>query len=190
MPAVAVATISEAKTEKQSLKQLIPAIKRELRLGNAAGMEHFREAGRLLIAAQQKLYEERGHGHWQKWLRRNFRLSESTAFSYMALVRLEKSRRAKFLTLSQARQPNRGSHHASWHEPVRKITDRVNVEKLAQEYRRRDEENALIVKLASQIIDIGFKILAAKLHPDKPGGSHEAMARLTKARDVLRGAIA
>jgi hypothetical protein len=39
--------------------------------------------------------------------------------------------------------------------------------------------------LEMKIIDAGYRALAAKLHPDI-GGTGEAMARLTAARDELR----
>jgi len=37
-----------------------------------------------------------------------------------------------------------------------------------------------------RIIDAGFKALAIKMHPDKPGGSDEAFKRLKIARDELK----
>jgi hypothetical protein len=40
-------------------------------------------------------------------------------------------------------------------------------------------------KLAMQLIDIGYKALATKLHPDK-GGSGDAMSRLNEVRDRLK----
>jgi hypothetical protein len=41
------------------------------------------------------------------------------------------------------------------------------------------------VVLALQLIDIGYKVLSVKLHPDK-GGSHDAMRRLNKVRHPRR----
>jgi DnaJ-class molecular chaperone len=40
-------------------------------------------------------------------------------------------------------------------------------------------------KLAMQLIDIGYKALATKFHPDK-GGSRDAMSRLNEVRDRLK----
>ena len=40
--------------------------------------------------------------------------------------------------------------------------------------------------LGLSLIDIGFKALAMKLHPDK-GGSQKEMTRLSRVRDRLRG---
>ncbi len=41
-------------------------------------------------------------------------------------------------------------------------------------------------KLAHQLIDVGYRALALRLHPDMAGGSSEAMARLIRVRDLLR----
>jgi hypothetical protein len=42
--------------------------------------------------------------------------------------------------------------------------------------------------LALEFVDVGYKILAKKLHPDA-GGTVESMSRLGKARDTLLMAI-
>jgi hypothetical protein len=47
------------------------------------------------------------------------------------------------------------------------------------------DETKLRRELAVQVIDLGYRTLATRLHPDR-GGSTEAMARLNRARDVLR----
>jgi hypothetical protein len=39
--------------------------------------------------------------------------------------------------------------------------------------------------LALELIDIGFKALATRLHPDR-GGSKDAMRRLNRVRDELK----
>jgi hypothetical protein len=51
------------------------------------------------------------------------------------------------------------------------------------------EEDELVLELADKIITTGFKILAVKLHPDKDGGSNDAMRRLNKAKKLLSDAL-
>jgi hypothetical protein len=51
----------------------------------------------------------------------------------------------------------------------------------AERSRERRAQRELGIKIANT----GFRELAKKLHPDV-GGSHEAMARLTRARDHLK----
>ena len=49
----------------------------------------------------------------------------------------------------------------------------------------RKQERDAEQKLALRLIDIGYKVLAQTLHPDK-GGSRDAMARLNRVRDRLK----
>jgi hypothetical protein len=50
----------------------------------------------------------------------------------------------------------------------------------------RVEEREAQRKLGLQLIEIGYKALASKLHPDKVGGSRDAMTRLNTVRDRLK----
>ena len=43
--------------------------------------------------------------------------------------------------------------------------------------------------MQASIIEIGYKVLTTKLHPDRAGGSSEAMARLNRVRALLRAAL-
>ena len=168
------------------LKTLVPLIKEELEAGDAAGIEHYRRAGEMLIEAKEQVT----HGEWQSWVERNFHLSHRTAQKYMQLAGENETRRTRRFspqTLTEALEPNR-ERQPSWQEPVRAVTNRVNLEALAQERQSREQESKLFRTLALQLIDIGYKVLAAKLHPDK-GGSQEAMARLNKVRDMLKKSL-
>jgi len=76
---------------------------------------------------------------------------------------------------------------ADWQEPVRENIQKAQrqAERLRDETLSRQQERDAERKLAMQLIDIGFKALASKLHPDK-GGSRDAMARLNRVRDRLK----
>lgn len=65
------------------LKVLIPMIQSELQQGNAAGQEHYRRAGQMLIEAKDQV----GYGNWGRWLAKNFDLNDSTARVYMRWAR-------------------------------------------------------------------------------------------------------
>jgi hypothetical protein len=56
----------------------------------------------------------------------------------------------------------------------------------AQEQQTRVDEVRLHREIALELIDVGFKALATRLHPDR-GGSKEAMARLNRVRKELKG---
>ena len=62
---------SEGRKVARPLKVLIPMIQSELQQGNAAGQEHYRLAGEMLIEAKDQV----GHGGWGRWLTKNFDLS-------------------------------------------------------------------------------------------------------------------
>jgi len=170
------------------LKELVPLIKYELQAGDAAGIEHFRKAGEYLLEARTQVV----HGEWGGWVARNFHRKRSQVNEYMRLARESANNRraGNFKTLSEFSRPDRqpSDHTVSWQAPVREIAAKVNVERLAEERQNRDTERRLLTQLSHQLIDIGYKVLAAKLHPDK-GGSAEAMARLNQVRRTLKEAI-
>jgi hypothetical protein len=174
------------------LRVLVPLIKEELDAGYSAGIEHYRLAGALLIEAQSQV----PRGEWDRWLRGNFLLSRSSAFNYMRLARdSEQSRETKTFTprtfteaIGDLRTSNDRTDKA-YERPIREIASRVDVERLAEERQSREREAKLIKQLAHQLIDIGYRVLATKLHPDRPGGSHEAMKRLNQVRRLLKEAV-
>jgi hypothetical protein len=101
----------------------------------------------------------------------------------------ENERAHSFRTLSDAMDSrNDAGHRPAWHAPIHKTMASVNIESLRQNHQEKQKEQRLVSQLARQIIDIGYKALATKLHPDK-GGSAEAMRRLNRAKSQLLGAI-
>ena len=171
-------------TIARPLNVLVPMIREELQAGNDAGLEHYRRAGEMLLEAKEQVPV----GKWRAWVDHNFHLGLTTADRYIKLAKSDtgRARQGESTTLSAFVEPDRPSHHRpTWHEPVRQITNRVNVEALASEERARKQEQQLIRQLGNQLIDIGYKVLATKLHPDK-GGSTEAMGRLNRVRELLR----
>jgi hypothetical protein len=165
------------------LKVLVPLIREELEQGHAAGLEHYRRAGEMLLEAKEQVQQ----GEWQGWVKRNFPLSINTANIYMRLATAsEKRTRVPFSTLSDFR--GAGSHQPQWHEPVREAIKSIPVRNWEVERQERHKENRLRKQMAVQLIDIGYKVLATKLHPDK-GGSSEAMARLNRVRTLLTQAV-
>lgn len=166
------------------LKMLVPLIKEELQAGDDAGLEHYRRAGEMLVEAKEQV----AHGEWKGWVERNFHLSYTSAKRYMVLASQDQKARARPFSSMREAIGGRGTGKVSWQQPVQQIASRVNVDALAKERQDREREQQLLRKLSHQLIDIGYKVLAAKLHPDK-GGSAEAMARLNKVRNLLKESI-
>lgn len=193
-------TTAVAKSETgqiaRPLRVLVPLIQEDLKNGREAaeraGMPYYRAAGEKLIEAKS----QQKHGEFMPWVLRNFTIKKDQAALYMAYAEHQKSSALDFSSLSAferetGRKPSDyntfASKQPSWQGPVRSIVDRVDTETLnlkREELKRADERDAQR-KLALQLIDIGYKVLARELHPDK-GGSREAMSRLNAVRDRLK----
>jgi hypothetical protein len=97
----------------------------------------------------------------------------------------------EYETVSQAKGDLReGRHDPQWHRPVKELVDRARkqAEMFAQRRLSEERERTAERRLALRLIDIGYKVLSVELHPDKRGGSHEAMQRLNAVRSRLREA--
>lgn len=159
----------------------------------AATGPYYVEMGKKLIEAKEQL----AHGDFMPWVRKNFKFGDRQARMYMQLAKASDKQIGIRASVSDEK---------NFREAVRNLTENTNYGKQA-EWRadlnttiknarsdaERLKEEALTVrqereaekKLALQLIDIGFKALASKLHPDK-GGSRDAMARLNRVRDRLK----
>lgn len=190
MPATAVAVKGEQRIARP-LKVLVPLIKEDLQHGKEAaeraGLPYYQAAGEKLIEAKLQIK----HKDFMPWVRRNFNITIQHARRYMELARyMEKESGLSFSSLSDfIRETSNPNYNRPpvWHEPVKQIVNRVDTETLnlkREELKRADERDAQRT-LALQLIDIGYKVLARTLHPDK-GGSREAMARLNAVRDRLK----
>jgi hypothetical protein len=181
-------TAEQGKEVARPLRVLVPLIRDDLSRANEAGMPFYQAAGAKLLEAKSQLK----HGEFKPWLQRNFDFSYSSAVQYMNFAdRDEKFRTLNFSSLNEFHRQSGSSNYRSvtskkdWHEPVKQIMSRVDVETLRQGEMKRADERDAQHKLALQLIDIGYKALASKLHPDK-GGSRDAMARLNQVRDRLK----
>jgi hypothetical protein len=196
-------TVRASTAIARPLKILMPLIKEELDHAYEAGVEYYRRVGELLQEAKFEVV--RSGGSWQTWLINNFTLTERTAQRYMRLAghlefqeafrevqsnadpaRAAGPQRKEIRILSDFTHPGRDpSHRPEWVRPVTEIANRLDVPRLLREHANQAKETAIRRDLALQMIDIGFKVLSSKLHPDK-GGSEEAMARLNEIRKTLK----
>jgi hypothetical protein len=149
------------------------------------------------ISIGEKLIEAKGqtkHGEWHNWLRRNFDLTKATAAIYMRMAEATKSNAGVTFTsvrgFHRQTQPNyRGNvRPPDWLPEMKDRMERVNVERLAKPVVDEEVEDKLERKLALDLIDIGYRALASKLHPDK-GGSKDAMSRLNTVRENLKACV-
>lgn len=170
----------------RTLRVLVPLIKDELARANEAGIVHYRRAGEMLVEAKNQV----ATGDWHRWLANNFRLSKSTAQLYMKLAEMNADTITAVsggrVSLNRAVRSATYQRASAWYPAAKASVNRVDVDRMAQERQNRETERRLERELALRLIDIGFKVLAGKLHPDHRGGSREAMARLNRVRERLK----
>lgn len=172
------------------LKVLIPLIQTELQMGNNAAHDHYRRAGEMLIEARDLIT----YGSWGKWLTKNFALSRQTASVYMQWARSYQdnlsadSRQTVYRSLNDMRgstERARENRQSKQQQDFRRVLREVARDEFVQERQARDAEVKLHRELAEELVDLGYRALATRLHPDR-GGSKDAMARLNRVRDELR----
>jgi len=170
------------------LKVLVPLIQEELNAGISAGMAHYIKAGRMLNEAREIVT----YGNWGRWLKDNFHLSRDTANDYMRVARqVDKAdptcRELPTSITSVVDQP-RTIKSVTKKNKLKSLfdgVDKINVTRLSDERKSRVDELKLHRDIALQLIDLGYKALATRLHPDA-GGSRDAMSRLNTVRHELK----
>jgi hypothetical protein len=173
---------SSKKPDCRPLHVLVPLIKYDLERGDEAsrqaGLPYYRAAGQKMLEAKAQLR----HGEFQPWLKRNFNISPRQCRLYMGLAETNNGSALPFASLSDfvRKTSNPNYNKYQW-------TIRPQREPLAELTARAAEREAKR-KLALQLIDAGYKVLAMELHPDR-GGSQEAMVRLNDVRAELRAQI-
>jgi len=179
--------VREKSQVARPLPVLVPLIQEEITAGNRAGLEHYRRAGELLLEAREQVAPFK----WGKWLSKNFTLSRTTAYLYMKAA--ERGREEPDV-VQRVEQPSLRSFtgqkptNVHW-RPVIAATKQLDIDDFADARQARADEVQLHRNLALELIDIGFKALATRLHPDR-GGSKEAMRRLNRVRDELKSGAA
>jgi len=177
-------------TIARPLKVLVPLIQDDLEHGDRAGMEYYADAGDKLIEAKGQV----AHGSWGRWLSKNFARSQQQAGIYMRAARLRAANAQNEAgsfnspsSLSELRgETDRARKRKKGDRAFRSVLRELETDLYAQEQQTRESEIELHREMALELIDVGFKALATRLHPDR-GGSKEAMARLNRVRDELKG---
>jgi hypothetical protein len=184
------------------LSVLVPIIKNDLELGDRAGEKAARpyheKAGAHLIEAALA-DDTQGADEFWDWAEEAFDRPRKILRSCMEFAFENNSidfKNRGFQSLNDLlRQKGRTQSHdrgerGHVHEAIKLNLKAVNKEKLSAPKMKLVDERALQKKLAIELIDIGYRALAAKLHPDKKGGSREAMRRLNDVRAMLKKLVA
>lgn len=186
------------------LKVLVPLILDDIRSGDNAGVNFYAAAGEKLWEAKSQFGSTTDFYRWAKkscdrsertiqtWMQYAVKVNGGQPLSFQSDTGAQRAARPQAkqtTTLSGVVNPNRNpGHQVAWYSAVQEAVNRVDVPRMKQERQQKEKEEVLRKKLGLQLIDIGYKALASKLHPDR-GGSPEAMQRLNKVRDTLKGAL-
>jgi hypothetical protein len=170
----------KTKSSTGSPDYLVPQIREDLRNAEKAGMPYYKAAGEKLIEAKKLV----NHGEFESWIKSNFKISKTTAFRYMKIADPKVSRGKLFESMRDFRKRGLGEKP----EPKTKHVNDDDFAAFKKEVKGRTEERELVRAMAKKIIAIGYRTMAAKLHPDS-GGTNSAMSHLNNARDRLRRAL-
>jgi hypothetical protein len=193
----------EQRAVARPLKELIKLIKVDLHKINDIRMESIRTVAEMMqpvrIAIGEKLIEAKPqvkHGSFKSWISKTFPiLGYHSASEYMRMASQQKLTGVNFSGPQHFRritQPGYKKNHtgtANWRNEVQSRLNNFNVDQFTKhDDKDRIGEQQIVKKLAAEIVSIGYKVLATKMHPDK-GGSIEGMQRLNDARDMLKEAL-
>lgn len=165
--------------EPRTIKELTARIHELNELQESTG--HAREIGECLHELQPQIGG--GAAGWAAYLRKHFDYSVNRAKRHIAFYRAELRDQRKYERLAHAGPGIGGKpNYSKSYEAIK-----PKIQQFAEERHHiaRLDERAAQRKLGHQLIDIGYRALAAKLHPDK-GGDNTMMANLTAVRDRLR----
>lgn len=168
------------------LKVLVPLIRADIRDGEEAGVPYFIAAGEKLLEAKPQVV----HGEWDVWVRKNFNRTTQAVGAWMRLAESKSRARIRFKqprTLSEFTTPNRDSgHRPIWHAPIVEAIKRAHPDFVERKPVLVETEATMKRELAHEVIDIGYRVLATKLHPDKGNENGEGMQRLNEVRATLK----
>lgn len=193
------ADLIESKTQQvaRPLHMLVPLIKKDIEDGREAseraGMPYYRAAGEKLAEAKPQFSSA---SDFYSWANRHFGVRETQVQLYLSLSKKTENAlaAAPFTSLDDFKRrhlgrdrPSSGRVARDWQPDVDAAAARAkaDAERIRDAELTRQQERAAEQTLALRLIEIGYKVLAKELHPDK-GGSRDAMARLNRVRDRLK----
>lgn len=144
------------------------------------------------LVALRKLVPD---GEWAAFIRDNFEFSTTSAGEYMRFYRQTRAHRGpRPTTLDDIRATPRPDHQPRDFRAYRKTVHRAEafIHGASREHapepetgRRSPHAHKLFVReMAHQIIQVGYRLLAQRYHPDR-GGASADMAALSEAKALL-----
>jgi hypothetical protein len=185
----------------RALRDIERDIKEHVDAGDHAAAEaaepHYRRAGPLLVEAKEGHFVGDTAGFYN-WAQKKFGKSQTQIRAWLHYAGAVEDKSFKSLGKVRYSPKSEGGMGQSpprsrpWTQPVDEIAERARREafRVAQEEAlSRAEEREAEHKLGHRLIDIGYRVLAKELHPDKMRGDKRAFQRLGRVRDKLKHSI-
>jgi hypothetical protein len=167
-----------------------------------AKLPYYKKIGPLLSEAKESHFQRNSMG-FLAWTKEKFGISQTTTYTCLRYEARDRSKsfesQEDFLRTPKNKggagwsRPAPGSRMSrEWTGPVDEVAQRARKEalRIAQEdVLSRAQEREAYKKLAVRLIDIGYKVLAKELHPDKMDGDKTAFQRLARIRDNLKHSL-
>src|SRR5215475_12269134 len=171
------------------LRAIEAEIKEYINAGDRAAAHaaepHYRKAAPLLIEAKEGHFAGDAAGFYD-WAQKKFGKSRTQITRWVGYSREDTHKSFKSLHEATYAPKSKGGlgetprASRAWTQPVDEVAERARREafRLQQEDAlSRAEERDAERKLAHRLIDIGYKVLAKELHPDKMRGDKSAFQR-------------
>jgi hypothetical protein len=190
MAAVTKKQQSESQSVSRPLKVLVPLIRQDIeemeKVTDKVVSPYYLAVGEKLLEAKEQV----SHGCWGIWLKENFKLSHTVANLYMDYSHHVKIKPVGFNLTYAEYKKNRKSDAKPQANPAQtQQAQAADPTAQAQAARRAEEERSASKKekqltLGRKVIDLGYKSMAVRLHPDK-GGTSEDMHELQEVKKLL-----
>lgn len=193
--------IVEDREVARPLRMIEGLIKEQLKAADEAAQDaakpYYEKVAPLLVEAKEGHFQGDTTGFYE-WAQKKFGKSQSAIRTYLAYRSAQHDKPFKNIEeFKREKSPSRIDYDSrrrsrEWTAPVDDIAERARREafRLAQdEALTRAQEREAEKKLGHRLIDIGYKVLAKELHPDKLHGDKTAFQRLNRVRDQLKHSI-
>jgi hypothetical protein len=181
---------TETQTVARPLKVLVHLIREDVKnakeVADEAASPYYKAIGENLIEAKSN---PKITGHWTLFLREQVSINQSTAWRWMDYAQQVKIMpNGHDFTFADYRRlkrnPPKDKTNFAYSESQDGTTT-AHSEQLEVKEQKMKNLHALVKKA----FDIGYKQMARSIHPDKKGGTNEAMSELNEAKRLLYSSL-
>ncbi len=197
------ATVEQQQTETQTvarpLKVLLPLIKENLRkakeVADSAASPYYLSVGEALLEVRK---DPKNKGQWERLVKGYLGINPATAWRYMdyaeQINNLAIGQDSTFYQYRKLkRNPPQNKTHFAYSQSENGATNAQSENGAttahSEQLEVKEQETKDLHALVKKAFDIGYKQMARSIHPDKKGGSNEAMRKLNEAKRLLYSSL-